>query len=110
MASAAGRRWPSPFPPTRGITYLRFPLREDRPVLAGMFDPIVDALVENTRWGTVLVRSRPGASRTPIVAAAWMHCCGYKGIDAALDEIGRLGPIEPNPVLLKKIKGVGGIG
>ena len=88
-----------------GVNYLHLPLREDRPIPVGQFDAIVDALWENIRWGTVLVHSGTGASRAPIVAAAWMDCCGCKSIDAALDEIGRLRPIEPNPVLLKKIRG-----
>ncbi len=89
-----------------GINYLHFPLREAGPIPAGRFDAIVDALFENVRWGTVLIHSRTGKSRAPIVAAAWMHVVGCKGIDAALEEIGRLRPIRPNQGLLKKIRGM----
>jgi ferredoxin-fold anticodon binding domain-containing protein len=39
-----------------------------------------------------------------MIAAAWMHCCGYKNISAALVDIGTLRPVGPNPPLLKSIK------
>ncbi len=87
-----------------GINYLRFPFREDRPVPTGKLDGIIDAIWENIRGGTVLLHSRTGVSRAPILAAAWMHCCGYKNIDAALADIGRLRPIDPSPVSFTKIK------
>jgi len=89
-----------------GINYLHVPLREDRPLPAGKFDEVIDALWENIRWGKVLVHSLDGSSRAPVLAAAWMHVVGYKDIDAALADIRRLRPIEPNPVLIKRVKAV----
>jgi len=82
------------------VNYLHFPLRDARPIPAG----IIDALWENIRWGKVLIHSLAGASRSPIIAAAWMHVVGCKDIDAALADIVRLRTVEPNPVLLEFVK------
>ena len=87
-----------------GINYLHVPLREDRPLPVAMFDEVIDALWENVRWGSVLLHSLAGVSRSPIMAAAWMHAVGCKDIDAALAEIGRLRAIKPNPILLRSVK------
>ena len=87
-----------------GINYLHFPLRDARPIPVGRFDEIIDALWENIRWGKVLIHSLAGASRSPIIAAAWMHVVGCKDIDAALADIGRLRTVEPNPILLESVK------
>lgn len=86
------------------LNYLYFPLHDARPIPVGRFDAIIDALYENIRWGAVLVHSYTGSNRAPIIAAAWMHVVGYKNIDAALAEIGKLRTIEPNPILLKSVK------
>jgi len=86
------------------VNYLHFPLRDARPIPVGRFDGIVDALWENIRWGKVLIHSLAGASRSPIIAAAWMHVVGCKDIDAALADIGRLRTVEPNPILLESMK------
>jgi protein-tyrosine phosphatase len=87
-----------------GVNYLHFPVPDARPIPVGRFDAIIDALWENIRWGTVLVHSLAGASRSPIMAAAWMHVVGCKDIDAALADIGRLRSIVPNRNLLRSVK------
>ena len=89
---------------TPDINYIHFPLRDARPIPVGRFDEIIDALWENLRWGMVLIHSLAGASRSPIMAAAWLHRCGYKNIDGALADIGRLRTVEPSPILLSSIK------
>ena len=86
------------------VNYLHFPVRDDRPIPVGHFDAIIDALWENIRWGTVLLASHSGTTMAPLIAAAWVHVVGCKGIDAALVDIGKLRPVEPNPILLKSIK------
>lgn len=88
----------------QGTNYLRFPVDDDRPIDAGQFDAIIDAIGENIRWGTVLVHCIGGSSRSPIMAAAWMHVVGYRNIEDALIEIGKRRSIEPSPSLLKSIK------
>ena len=87
-----------------GINYLRFPIIDARPLPVGRLDAIIDAMWENIRWGTLLVVSQSGTTRAPLIAAAWVHCCGYKNIDAALAEIRAMRTIEPNPVLLSSVK------
>jgi len=87
-----------------GVNYLRFPIAEARSLPVGRFDGIIDALWENIRWGKVLVHSLTGLNRAPIVAAAWVHVVGCKGIDSALADIGKLRPVEPSPVLLRSVK------
>ena len=86
------------------VNYLHYPVRDARPIPVGHFDEIIDALFENLRWGKVLVHSRAGVNRAPIMAAAWMHVVGCKDIDAALADIGRLRTVEPNPILLESVK------
>lgn len=88
----------------KGINYLRFPMREAMPLPTGRFDGIIDALWENIRWGKVLIHSLSGADRAPVLAAAWMHAVGCKGIDAALADIGRLRTVKPDPALLQSVK------
>jgi protein-tyrosine phosphatase len=87
-----------------GVNHLYLPVLGNHAVPVGMFDEIIDALWENIRWGNAFVHSFDGVNRAPIMAAAWMHCCGYKNIDAALEEIGKLRTIEPNRILLSSIK------
>jgi protein-tyrosine phosphatase len=88
-----------------GINYLRFPIDDSSPLRVGQFDSIIDAIAENIRWGTVLLHCVVGTSRSPIVAAAWMHVVGYKNIESALMEIRKLRPmLDASPVLLKSIK------
>ena len=86
------------------VNYLHYPLRDARPIPVGRFDGIIDALWENIRWGKVLLVSQSGTTRAPMIAAAWMHVVGCKGIDAALVEIGKLRTVEPSPILLSSIK------
>lgn len=86
------------------INYLRFPIDDSRLISKERFDAIIDAIAENIRWGTVLVHCIGGSSRTPIIAAAWMHVVGYKDIESALVEIGERRQIEPSPVLLNSIE------
>jgi hypothetical protein len=64
----------------------------------------MDAIWGNIRWGTLFLQSFDGANRSPIMAAVWMQCCGYKNVGSALAEIGKLRTIEPNPILLSSIK------
>ncbi len=71
----------------RKINYLHLPVAEGKAISVGQFDAIIDAISENIRWGTVLVHSRFGMLRAPILTAAYMHAVGYKHIDAALEDI-----------------------
>jgi protein-tyrosine phosphatase len=87
-----------------GVNYQHLPVPESRPLPVGRFDGIIDALWENIRWGKVLIHSLASANRAPVLAAAWMHAVGCKGIDAALADIGRLRTVKPDPALLQSVK------
>jgi protein-tyrosine phosphatase len=88
-----------------GVNYVHIPIVDTAPLSVGQFDQIMDALVENIRWGTVLLHFGSGMSRAPIMTAAWMHVVGYKNIDAALEEMAGLRPIiGPSNILLASAK------
>ncbi len=88
------------------IKYLHIPIADAAPIDVGQFDEVMDAIAENIRWGTVLLHCGSGISRAPIMAAAWMHVCGHKNIDDALEEITGLRPIiAPDKILLASVKG-----
>jgi protein-tyrosine phosphatase len=86
------------------INYLHFPIADAGPLEVGLFDAILDAIAKNVRWGTVLLHCGIGASRAPILAAAWMDASGYKNIDGALREITRLRRIAPSDILLSSVR------
>jgi protein-tyrosine phosphatase len=89
-----------------GVNYLHFPVVDAHPLEVGIFDGIIDAIAENIRWGKVLLHCGSGASRAPILAAAWMHVTGYKNMDGALQEISVFRPIiAASEVLLASVKG-----
>ena len=93
------------FPQAAGITYVRVPIADGRPISTDEFEQIIATIARHIRRGTVLLMCAAGMSRSPSMAAAWMHRCGYLNVEAALEEIARLRPtIDPSPVLLKSIK------
>jgi len=87
------------------VNYLHVPIVDNQPLGAGQFEAFINAVAGNIFGGTVLLHCGLGVSRAPIMAASWMHCCGYKSIGAALEEIARLRPsIAPSGVLLASVK------
>lgn len=83
------------------VNFEHIPIAEARPVGKFKFECILNALMENLRWDTVLIHCSTGISRAPVMTAAWMHVVGYKNIDAALEEIAKLRPsIAPSKTLL----------
>jgi protein-tyrosine phosphatase len=89
----------------RGVNYLHLPIEDEEPVHVRQFDAIMDALIENIRWGTVLLHCGVGVSRAPSIAGAYMDAVGFKNVDAALKEIRQLRPfISPSTVLVESLK------
>ena|ERR1035441_2106271 len=87
------------------MNYVHLPIEDDVPVPVRHFYGVMDAIRKNIRWGTVLLHCGVGVSRAPSLAAAYMVTVGYKGIDAALDEIRRVRPfIHPSTVLVESLK------
>jgi protein-tyrosine phosphatase len=87
------------------IHYVHIPIADAAPLGADQFEAFIRAVAENIFSGALLLHCGAGVSRAPIMAALWMHCCGYKNIDAALEEIARLRPgMAPSNILLASIK------
>lgn len=94
--------WPEEDFPAIHHRYL--PMLGNRPLPVRWVGEFLAVMFVNIQWGKVLIHSCTGTNRSPILAAAWMHIVGYKNIDGALVDIGRLRPIDPNPVLLSSVK------
>ena len=62
------------------------------------------AMAIGIRRGNLLVHCLAGMSRSPILIAAWLHRCGYTGIDKALSEIAELRDLAPSHTLLRSVK------
>jgi atypical dual specificity phosphatase len=86
------------------ITYIHIPIPDSRPISAQKFEDILFAIAIGVRRGNLLVHCLAGMNRSPILIAAWLHRCGYAGIDKALAEIADLRDIAPSQVLLRNIK------
>ena len=89
---------------TPKITYIHIPIPDSRPISAQKFEDIMYAMAIGVRRGNLLVHCLAGMSRSPILIAAWLHRCGYAGIDRALSEIAELRDLAPSPALLKSVK------
>lgn len=86
------------------IHYVHIPIADATPITHRRYEQVLDAISEGIR-GNVLLHCGAGISRTPVIAALWMHRCGYKNIDSALEEIAEMCPtIDPSPILLMSIK------
>jgi protein-tyrosine phosphatase len=86
------------------ITYIHIPIPDSRPISAQNFEDIMFAMAIGLRRGNLLVHCLAGMNRSPIMVAAWLHRCGYKGIDKALSEIGELRDLATAHTLLSSVK------
>ncbi len=72
--------------------------------MVGLCAEAVEPRAAGVRRGRVLLHCAGGLSRAPVIAAAWMHRCGYAEFDKALAEIAKLRDIDPSPALLRSAK------
>ncbi len=86
------------------ITYIHIPIPDARPISAQKFEDIMYAMAIGLRRGNLLVHCLEGRNRSPILIAAWMHRCGYAGIDKALSELAALRDLAPSDTLLRSVK------
>lgn len=86
------------------IIYIHIPIPDTRPIPAQRFEDIMYAMALGLRRGNLLVHCLAGLNRSPILTAAWLHRCGYAGIDKALSEIAELRDIAPSQILLRSVK------
>src|SRR5450759_825273 len=89
------------------VTYVHLPVEDELAIPPARFNAIMDAISNNIRRGRLLVHCGSGISRGPIMAAAYLHCVGYKEFDAALQDIALLrGFISPSATLLASVRGL----
>jgi protein-tyrosine phosphatase len=86
------------------ITYIQIAIPDSRPISAQKFEDIMFAVAIGVRRGNLLVHCLAGKSRSPILIAAWLHRCGYAGIDKALSQIAELRDLAPSRTLLASVK------
>ena len=86
------------------ITYIHIPIPDARPISAQKFEDIMYAMAIGLRRGNLLVHCLEGRNRSPILIAAWMHRCGYAGIDKALSELAALRDLAPSDTFLRSVK------
>jgi protein-tyrosine phosphatase len=86
------------------ISYVHLSITDSRPIATQRFDEIMQAIERGVHQGKLLVHCIGGMSRSPIMVAAWLHRCGYAGIDKALAEIAELRDIDPSPTLLRSVQ------
>jgi atypical dual specificity phosphatase len=97
---------PELLPTAEGITYVRIPIADAQPIPPAKLEKIMKALAEQIRRGVVLLVCAAGMSRSPIMAAAWLHCSRNLDFDAAMRHIAVLRPtIDPSPILLGSMRG-----
>lgn len=89
----------------RDVNYVHVSIMDEQPIPVGKFDAVMDAIMENIRWGTVLLHCGAGISRAPAMTAAYMHLVGFMNFDSALAQIKWRRPfIAPSEILLNSIR------
>ena len=92
-------------PNAEGITYVKIPIADAQPIPPAQFEEIMKALTDELSRVTVLLVCAAGMSRSPIMAAAWMHHSGILDLEAAMQHIAILRPtIDPSPILLRSVR------
>jgi protein-tyrosine phosphatase len=64
------------------------PIADAQPIPPAQFEEIIKTLAEEIRRGAVLLVCAAGMSRSPIMAAAWMHRNGNLNFEAAMRQYG----------------------
>lgn len=86
------------------ITYVHLPVLDAQFLPFGVVDEVMRAIARNMRAGPVLIHCAAGLSRSPVMAALYFDLAGYRSFDAALDELARLRPIDPSPIIVRSAK------
>lgn len=86
------------------IQYLHCPIEDSQALRAIELNRILRLIAKSIRRETVLLHCMAGASRSPIIAAAWMQATGYKDLNDAIEEIASQRPgLELSPELLLSV-------
>lgn len=89
---------------TPGIRYRHLPILDSRPVQPRRLQHILCALEEAVHNGAVLLHCAAGVSRTPTIAAAYLHHIGFQEFTRAIAYLADIRPeIGPSPVLVDSV-------
>jgi protein-tyrosine phosphatase len=86
------------------ITYVHLPVLDAQFLPFDVVDEVMRTIARNIRAGPVLIHCAAGLSRSPVMAALYFDLVGYRSFDAALDELARLRPTDPSPVIVRSAK------
>jgi len=86
------------------IAYVRLPMLDSHPLLFEVVDRVMRTIAQNIVAGRVLIHCAGGLSRSPVMAAIYFDLVGYRSFDSALDELARVRPIDPSPVIVRSAR------
>ena len=75
-----------------------------QPLQFEMVDEVMQTIARNVIAGGVLIHCAAGLSRSPVMVALYFDLVGFRSFDAALDELARVRPIDPSPVIVRSAK------
>jgi protein-tyrosine phosphatase len=91
-------------PKNKEIRYVQVPVLDARPLPFDVVDEVMRGIARNILAGCVLIHCAAGLSRSSVMAAIYFDLVGYRSFDSALEELGRLRPIDRSPVIVKSAK------
>ena len=91
-------------PRNKEILYVQVSVLDAQPLPFGVVDEVMRAIARNIRVGPLLIHCAAGLSRSPVLVALYFDLVGYRRFDSALEELRRLRPIDPSPVIVKSAK------
>jgi hypothetical protein len=86
------------------ITYVHLPVLDAQFLPFGVVDDVMRAIARNNSGWSRVASLCAGLSRSPVMAALYFDLVGYRSFDAALNELARLRPINPSPVIVRSAK------
>lgn len=86
------------------ITYVHLPVLDAEFLPFDVVDEVMRAIARSIRAGPVLIHCAAGLSRSPVMAALYFDLVGYRSFGVALEELARLGPIDPSPVIVRSAR------
>jgi protein-tyrosine phosphatase len=86
------------------ITYRYLPIRDSRPIPQSQLQQVLNAIAESIKTGSVLIHCAAGVSRTPTMAAAYLHYVGWREFPKALAYLAQIRPqIGPSLPLVESV-------
>jgi protein-tyrosine phosphatase len=86
------------------ITYVHLQVLDAEFLPFDVVDEVMRAIARSIRAGPVLIHCAAGLSRSPVMAALYFDLVGYRSFGVALEELARLRPIDPSPVIVRSAR------